>query len=204
MKLLWTLKLYLLTTFFSVCFAQSDGSATSTTIIFDEDPRWLLLNNSAKKSVEVIIDDQVSNGCWTNSDAVATAVKLEFQRSGFDVTPTNEDLFRHQALLKAIGYSTNSSLCVISYSFHFRVIDVQERSFGGDNHTVTSLVYSDLYSNNGILSGGDTNSRLKTTFVEATQSFLVDISEYQKSLLEQIRKNTPQEGKSFWQSYSLE
>ena len=203
MKLIWIIKLYLLTAFVGVCYAQNDVDTASNTIVFGHDPRWLLLSDSASQSIEVIVDDQVNDGRWTNSDAVATAVKLELKRSGFDVTSTSETIFPHELKIKALGYSNGSASCLIYYNLQFNMVDVKYRNFGVDNHKVSSVVYSEIYGKSGILSGGDSNRRLKTTFVELTQSFLVDISKYQKEVLEKIKESAPPEGKNFWESYVL-
>lgn len=203
MRLLWTTKLYLLTALFGICSAQ-DSAGASNTIIFDHDPRWLQFSDSGNHPIKVIVDDQVSDGCWTNSNSASNAVKLELKRSGFNVTPTDEDTFPDQLVIKALGYSNGSSSCLIYYSLQFDMADVKSRNFGLENHKVSSIMYTNLYSRSGILSGGDTNSRLKTVFVEMAQSFLLDISKYRKETLEKVKRNAQPEAKQFWESYVLD
>ena len=204
MRLLGIIKPYLLTALVGICSAQDSVDVASNTVIFDRDPRWLQLSDSGNHPIKVIVDDQVEDGCWTNSVSAANAVKLELKRSGFDVTPTNEDSFPHHLVIMALGYSNGSSSCLIYYNLQFDMIDVKDRNFGLDKHKVSSIMYTKIYSKGGILSGGSTNSRLKTTFVELTQAFLLDISKYQEETLEKVKKNASPEAKQFWESYELE
>ena len=124
MRLLGIIKLYLLTALVGICSAQDSVDVASNTVIFDRDPRWLQLSDSGNHPIKVIVDDQVEDGCWTNSVSAANAVKLELKRSGFDVTPTNEDSFPHHLVIMALGYSNGSSSCLIYYNLQFDMIDV--------------------------------------------------------------------------------
>lgn len=202
MKLLWKSKLFLLATLAGVCCAQGSENETSSTLVFENDPRWLRLSDSHTNPFSVIVDDQVKDGCWTNTDSVSNAVKLELTRSGFNVNPTADDLLPHRIILHSIGYKTDSSLCLMYYKLQVNMIDLKKQRFGG-GHEVTAVFYTELYSRSGVLSGGDTNSRLKTTFVDLIQSFLVDISKRRKDTLVEIKNKTPSEGKNFWDNYVL-
>ena len=71
--------------FLAVVATSSYAGAQDKTRVFvyDISPNWLILKQNTPFRVNV--DDQVGDGCWTNTDAVKTAVELEIKRSGFKV-----------------------------------------------------------------------------------------------------------------------
>lgn len=204
MKLLWTAKLWLLAAFFGACSVHANEDEASNTIIVGHDPRWLQFSDSGNQPIEVIVDDQVIDECWTNSDSVSNAVKLELKRSGFDVISADKENFPPRLVISAVGYSDESSSCIIFFRLKLVMLDTKERIFGLDNHKVNSIMFTPIYDRAGVLSGGDTDSRLKTKFVELTQAFLLDISKYRIEVLENVKKNAAPEAKQFWESYVLE
>lgn len=162
------------------------------TVIFDIDPRWMSLGNTA----EVEVSDQVSDGCWTNVEATKNAVTLELQRNGFTVS--DEEFFPLRITLVAVGYRDQFG-CVASHSLEVRVPAGRDHTI--DNHTVSSLYYDELWRGSGILSGPNTSVRLKEAFVEQVQAFLVYAPKAKREVAQKAEEAAKDAAvKAFWRS----
>lgn len=117
----------------SPVLAQKDEKST---VIFDENLRWLEVLPENPLSLEAV--DDVSDGCWTNATATRNAVELEFTRSGYRV---NEDGL-NSVTLYAMGYEIDDRSCVIYISFIFSALDVSIINNSG--YKVSSIRISEL------------------------------------------------------------
>lgn len=169
-------------------FAQDD----IITFVFGMDPRWISLSNKAV----VEVDDQVKDGCWTNANAAKNAVALELQRNGYTV---GDDLpFPLKFIITGVGYRASFG-CVVNYDLAVWAPSSQQLTIEG--HTIHSLFYDALWTSSGVMSGSETNSRLKETFVEHVQSFLVRLPQAKREVIEEAIKRSPDEAvKAYWRS----
>jgi hypothetical protein len=69
------------------------------------------------RSVELVIDDQVDGGCWTNSSAIAARVRAELEKFGIAVYQEPlalRTVFAPVLQISGLGYRSGSAGCVTS------------------------------------------------------------------------------------------
>lgn len=160
--------------------------------IFDEDQKFL-----------VDVDDQITDGCWSNPNSAKTAVELELKRSGrlADKNIEWEKMFAKTIYLEGFGFAIGSSksTCVVTleaavYSYREVVIgrDLVKDEITDEYHyeriiTATGLSTYLLGDGGGtsILTGSkdSMSTRIKNTLVEKIQHMLLETNTSQKTTL---------------------
>jgi len=189
----------------AVTFAATAKAAAPTEYILrgNESVNWLQLHKG--REVKVEISDQVKGGCWTNIDAVKTAVELEFKRSGFKIADGNTSPVFIK--ITSLGYALNNLDCVATYELD--VVYFAKAFYNpGGRHGLQSLADDSIWSKNGLLTGPKSNfsGRLKKIYVDMTQQFINQIDTSRKAI---IKKATgisyiDPEAKTFWSNYILD
>lgn len=182
----------------SCLVAQS--SAEDNTLIFDGDFAYLRLENIKKVHVEV--SDQVSDGCWTSLSQSRDAVKLEFIRSGYEVT--EETAFMPIVTVAAIGYQVGRGNCAVYQRVILEIPDYNSWTENGYN--VDSYFYRTLTSEGNMITGpkGSMSGRIKNSFTDLAQSMLVSISEKKNRIADKVLDKSEGEAQRFWQTYFAE
>lgn len=166
--------------------------------------RWLLFNK--ENEVEVIISDQVEDGCWTNSKSVKTVVELELKRSGYKLADENT-MFSKRFYLTSLGYEA-SGTCIVTYRIELWWMINDEYFFNG--HKTNSYINTQAWASYGVLSGpkNGINTRIKESYVEIIQSFLIKIDQIRNDTLEVIKEaadiSKDESSIAFWSSYNLD
>lgn len=71
------------------------------------------------RSVELLIDDQVEGGCWTNASAIAARVRAELEKYGIAVYQEPlalRTVFAPILQINGLGYRAGGEVCVVSAS----------------------------------------------------------------------------------------
>lgn len=187
----------ILAVLFMIHTTDAFSQSKSLTIIGDKNLEWLKVHKNSDFIVR--ISDQVTDGCWTNSEATKIAVELELKRSGFNVVKEIE-LKTIAFELSSVGYSVgNTNLCIVNYNFNANAI--MENIYVLSGHEISSFNYGSFWERRGILSGPkqSMSDQIKTAYVETMQAFLIDIDEKQDSLFREIyKRSNSSEAKEFW------
>lgn len=179
-------------------FAQSEPNKA---FLYDIDLDWLAFNKNLP--VSVTASDQVDDGCWTNAKQTENAVKLELQRSGFEIydSESTKSLLFNQVILEAVGFKAGDS-CAVSYRTILKVIETDTKSYEDGKFNLTSLYFKILWSNGGILTGGNSSERLKSSFVETIQELLLLRVQVIKNMFDEaINLSEEEDAKQYWESY---
>lgn len=170
----------------------------SRTLIFGGNPHWLSVNRGS--AARVVLDDQVSDGCWKNPGSSKTVVEVELVRSGFSVSDDKGVLV---VIVQAVGYKTSS--CVSLYKMKVSK-NLVINSYYSAGHNITYIREEPLWEAAGVMSGGaDLSDRLKNAFGEMAQQFLVESSKERATILQKVREAADQpEAKAYWSSYKLD
>ncbi|WP_417826002.1 hypothetical protein [Thalassospira povalilytica] len=145
--------------------------------------------------VDVVIDDNVTDGCWTTTSATETSIKLELKRSEFLLSDTSEG-FPIQLKVSATGYQLNEYTCVAS--IRLSVIPLIIETIQPKDFAIHAGMYSEIWAMSTLMSGpkSDMSKRIKDAFVEMTQRLILDIDEHTSSFekqLSEIDGITPEE-----------
>ncbi|NVK25223.1 MAG: hypothetical protein HWE10_09875 [Gammaproteobacteria bacterium] len=182
-------------------FAQTE---TSGTFLFDIDLNWLTFNKNLP--IDVVADDQVDGGCWTNAKQVVNAVKLEFQRSGFEIYDAESPnaFFFNRVVLTAVGYEVGGT-CAVSYNTTLKVVDTDEKSYEDGKYNLSSVYLTLLWSNGGILTGTRSSERLKDAFVGKIQELLLLRVQMIKNMMKEASEAAVEEDtKQYWKSFKID
>jgi hypothetical protein len=174
----------------------------SETFLWGGNARWLSITNNS--TFKVNVSDQVTDGCWTNSTSVKTAVELELKRSGFKLA-TDKDSFSYRINLNTLGFE-KAGICVTSYKMEMLWLGLDYVVF--DGHRVTSLGNRIFWRRSGIYTGGKNiiSGGLKETYVNIIQEFLVDIDKKKKENLDNILEVSKKDAKAkaYWEKFIFE
>ena len=144
---------------------------------------WFRFGSSSP--VDVVVNDNVTNGCWTTAKVSETGVKLELKRSSFLLADTSEGL-PIQLMLSASGYELDNNSCVVSIDLSVSGLIVE--TIGPDDLAIHAGMYSEIWSNGALMSGpkSDMSQRVKNKFIEIAQQLILDIdkrkAEFEKRL----------------------
>lgn len=188
----------------TLAICSSNGYAVeykSNTLLFGTTLDWLRINKNAE--FKVIINDQVTDSCWTNATAVKTAVELELKRSGFKLS-SEKNAFPFRIYLTTLGFE-KAKICMVSMRMElwgFTSLD----TFVKNDHKITSFLnYKFYWSRDGIVSGGKGNmsSWIKEDYIEYIQNLLVFIDKRKTAILEEVVKEAEKDAaaKAFWSKY---
>lgn len=200
------------------------GFMTSYTVFAEEveitfllggaSPDWLHIRKSSDP-IQVISNDEVKGGCWVNVDNTRNAVALELQRSGYKVNVIEnekEDVpSGHRLYISALGYSTISDLCVVTYTAELWIMKIVRPVFEQKFQVIT-VRREIIWSRTGLLSGprSTTSAGIKESFVSLAQKLLLDIKSNQEKVLNEIRnsahsyKDKQPASYEFWSNYNIE
>ena len=168
----------------------------SDTFVFGADARWMHIDQQREFFVE--ISDQVSNGCWTNSEAVKNSVELELTRSGYLLSDKSK-LNSLDVYIKSVGFGVNERTCAVSYNLS--VSGPYFTRYVSGNHRIEALNYSPFFTGRGITTQpkGDIDQKLRETFVNLIQEFLVEIPRQQKKFLQSAASKAKEEdARLYW------
>jgi hypothetical protein len=155
----------------------------SSVTLFDEDVGWLRINQAS--NIKVVVDDQVTGGCWPEPSSAKTAVELEFIRSNYQV---EDDILIPRITVRAIGYSEMDIRCAVWTEFQVEIPEVTR--FSPQEREVKSFYYRTLWSNGILLTGprSDMGSRITASLEDLTKSFLVNVSRMKSRILSEVEK----------------
>jgi hypothetical protein len=162
-------------------------------------------------TVNVVVSDQVSDGCWTNANRVSAMIRLLFEQNG--VVVEQEDLAflttaGRRVGVTVVGFRTSNGVCAASASF---TVDhwVSQRiggldglpqfSVSGMNRAVDE---SSIFTN-----GTSLDQQVLSFFEETTMNFISDIiSARRSSSVAALKAAYPAFGESMmtrseWDSY---
>lgn len=183
--------------------AKASDDFKSETWVLGERAGWLSLNKG--EEFKVFITDSVSDGCWTNASAAQTAVELELKRSGFKVVD-EASFLSNVLILNSVGYKLGDNSCAASY--RLEVLNGITDAYYINGHRLKGYTRATLWEHGGILSGAKNsmNNRLKNSFVELVQKFLVQIDKNKEKVLKAAKENAEADGgaKTFWTNYRFE
>ncbi|WP_289117501.1 hypothetical protein [uncultured Idiomarina sp.] len=195
---------------FMIAFSSSLLAEPESSIIElkAEDPRWLVLKRLPQVSVLAI--GEVEDGCWETIEESENAVKLEFQRSGYELV-NFQNPFAARIILKATGYRSNG-LCIANYDFELSLNSTVKRGWkkgpvfpideNRKRFELTYREYQQIWNSSGIVSGPKISQTLKNTFQSASQELLLEIEERQEAIItEAIANSDDIEAKEFWRKF---
>ena len=170
----------------------------STTMVFNKSLGPLKV--APGKFVSVAIDDQVTDGCWTNAEATRIAVQLELKRSGYQA---EGKIPAGYIYLSAAGHKTSEDTCAVNIIFIVNTVVTDSHVVAG--HQVTAIDNHIMWVRSILIvtSKANMSEKIKVGFVKMAQMFLTDIGRNRKLLLEDITKNAGDAAKTFWSTYKL-
>ncbi|MEX2631418.1 MAG: hypothetical protein WD341_15905 [Tistlia sp.] len=139
------------------------------------------------REINIIIDDQVKGGCWTNAGAVENAALLELERSGLTSTDEHGAVVFIEALGSRVRTESGRDTANCHVALHFEIL----AGAGLDHHAgikgpqddVTVLTqFTRLVSLYG--QPFEINEMLKAAVIEEVQYFLVERSRFFNSIKE--------------------
>lgn len=190
---------------FTAMFYATNASAAEWTYV-RADVGWLGLREFVgNKDIgfNIIIDDQVNDGCWATPQAARTAIELELKRSDIQVKPGLYGM-GIDIVVSALGMQVGEGYCAVSYSLEVSRMVLDPHGAGG--HQLMGFTSAPIWSKEGILGGpkADISVRLKNQYIEATQSFILAIDSMSKEVLAKVRAHAEGDAKLFWDAYRLE
>jgi len=179
--------------------ANAQEKPVNDLLLMEVDIGWFRL--LGEETVSFVVDDQVSDGCWTSVDATKTAVKLQFIRSGYTVIDEISDLGAI-IRLQGMGYKTSTGQCIstVSVDLWIRDYGTYTRAADGIDSSITSIFFRELMTFEYLMSGGPSASsrRIKEKLVEMSQEMLVEMSAKKHELKEAVAKLPDSNGRRFW------
>ncbi len=160
-------------------------SALADPPILPANPQWLMIDRN--REVFVRKSDQVTGGCWRNTQRSIDEVSLELIRSGFDIAKTDD--FGTIAEVTAIGYALNQYNCAVIVQINVWTPVLQDVIVDGKEFT--SIYRHKIWSTSSILTGpkNGMSSRVAQTHRHMVQSFLLDLASETKNVLTQAARN---------------
>lgn len=188
---------FMLLSMFASPFAYAEKTST---FLWDEDLAWLHLLEAEKYSIDV--DDQIKDGCWTDSEGSKNSVKLQLMRSGYDVVDMGSDdydAFEPRIWLRGLGYKQeNNSTCVISLMLKVDYPDVS--AYSTDEFELKSLYVKQVASYRVVLTHSrySSNSRIQDAFDDLVKDFLIDLQDRKRAIVSLIRAKEESEERAYW------
>ena len=169
----------------------------STTTIFNRNLGPLKV--APGKFISVGLDDNVSDACWTHTEATRTAVQSELKRSGY---PIEGSIPAAYVYLSAAGREVSPSLCAVNIMFIVNAVITDSHVVEG--HEVRAIENHIMWIRSILIATPKTNisARIKEGFVKMAQMFLTHMNRDRKLLLEEITKNAAETAKAFWSTYA--
>jgi len=168
----------------------------STTTIFNK--KLGPLKVLPGRFISVTIDDQVTDGCWTNTEASRMAVQSELKRSGYKA---EGEIPAGYIYLSAAGRRASENTCAVNIIFIVNTVMMDSHVVKG--HQVTAIDNHIMWIRSilVVMSKANMSEKIKVGFVKMAQMFLADIDRNRKVLLEDITENARDVAKAFWSTY---
>lgn len=121
------------------------------------------------RHVRLVVDDQVSGSCWTNSRDAFVKVRLVLEK--IDVSVTEEEFSFYEVttpfvVLKALGLRSGNSCAVhATFSVEYQAISEASRLNGVSAEVVHLPI---MFSRSAIFTNGSSANRQLTTFFETS------------------------------------
>ncbi|WP_170545230.1 hypothetical protein [Ruegeria arenilitoris] len=181
--------------------AISEGSDGAT--VFDVNLKLALLPEDQK--IEVIIRDQATDGCWTNSSGAKTAIEKNLIVSGYKNIATAGDTSWFQIEISALGFETGGGNCAIYTGF--RVISGEADRFSMNDHELLALNWREQFSSGTLLTGSksEMTRRINETLYQMSDEFIVAVNAARNELRKQISESSVMESQksSLLSAFSL-
>ncbi len=160
-------------------------SALADAPMLPANPQWLMIDRN--REVFVSKSDQVTGGCWRNTQRSIDEVSLELIRSNFEIVETDD--FGTIAEVTAIGYAINEYNCAVIVQINVWTPVLQDVTVDGKEFT--SIYRHKIWSTSSILTGPkkDMSHRVAQTHRNMVQSFLIDLASESKNVLAQAARN---------------
>ncbi len=151
--------------------------ANAEVLLGGKDLKWLTA--AQRKVVTLDVEDNMSNGCWTNVSATQTAIALEFTRSNYTIlameeSPTADSVGGVFVYFSAFGYGLKSGACIGVIEMKVNVLDTT--SLNSNDLEATALIERTIYEAPILLLTGpksEFSGRIKVAMVEQIQQYLV-------------------------------
>ena len=168
----------------------------STTTIFNKNLGPLKVLPG--RFISVAIDDQVTDGCWTNAEATRMAVQSELKRSGYQA---EGEIPAGYIYLSAAGRKTSEQTCAVNIIFIVNTVVTDSHVVKG--HRVVAIDNHIMWIRSILIvtSKANISERIKIGFVKMAQMFLTDVDRNRKLVLEDIAKHAGDVAKTFWSTY---
>jgi len=184
--------------------ANAQEKSVNDLFLPDIDTGWLRF--LGEKTISVVVDDQVTGGCWTSAEATKTAVKLQFIRSGYTVVDET-NTFNPVLRIRGYGYKGAENYCVTVASIDLLAFDYGIYAYGNYivNPSITSAFLREIMSSDYLISGRQSNQsqRMKEKFVEMSQKMLVTITDKKQEVKGRIAALVDGEAKKYWTDHFI-
>jgi len=139
--------------------------------------------------VRVTINNQVTDNCWTSTEASKTAIELELKRSGYTVSKKTSKIY-HSIVLSALGYAIDANrLCIITLGTSINTNVTETVSILG-GHQLNNIRHQSIWNRRALLTGPkvSTNSKIRETFITHIQEALNNIDGIKRGVLSQVNQ----------------
>lgn len=131
------------------------------------------------KNIHLVVHDEVSDSCWTNSSSILSRVRLIFEQSDIATSDERFAFFGGAAVggeLVAFGHRTASGICVVSAEFKI-MTQIYQRVGGFEGRPVYYFGYwSTIHSSKYVVSSSvNVNGQLTDFFEGAASEVVADI-----------------------------
>jgi hypothetical protein len=161
-------------------------NAITTAAAFGEDERLSGMTSllATTRTIRVVIPDDVSDGCFTNKDAVQTAIELALRKNGIEVLGLEDKGFADTFIFSAMGYRSHSQTgndlgCYVAIEAGLVLTRLVLVPYLDGRTTFTGVTY---YVTENLLSGPDKlDSRIKSAAVDATEKLINEMLKARQS-----------------------
>lgn len=192
-KLLVSSVLFVMASYSSAQVGDSDDA-----IIFGHDLGWLKLINAS--GLNVVVSDEVSDGCWTNISSVRNAVELQLIRSGYETyTDDDQSAFAPTIRVQALGFEIPSiNACAVTAEISVMVAEIGD--IESEEGFLRSIYTYQLASYKGIFTANKSNSNesVRSQFEDLTQTMLVDAQKKKQDIRKALMEHRETPVTQFW------
>jgi len=178
--------------------ATADEERVGTIFI---DPSWAFVERTGV--FNVVVSDQVTDGCWATTDRSKTKASLQLVRSDYEVKQDESDqsLFAPTVTLTAVGYGVSDYSCAVSVLAE--VTTIGSRSLTAENQTMGALYRYTLWSSSSLLTGSksDMSDRIASEHEQLVERFLVALATNANDARSEVVKTAPDAQKEVWRKY---
>ncbi|MGF2688049.1 hypothetical protein ACQUWM_16215 [Marinobacter sp. DUT-3] len=166
--------------------------------VWGYDTGWLILKNT--ESIDVHLNDEVQDGCWTDLSGVRNVVELQLIRSGYE-TQRGEDgsIFVPDVVIGAVGYEIPGlGSCAVAVKLEASVPDFSEYTVG--DGVLSSLHSKSVITYSAVLTArkANANSMIKGQFESMVQQLLVDMERVKQRMRGALEEQEQGSGTRYW------